>query len=625
MPHSVFAKSEIEKINQQINEFCELGIIKECEFVKDQFLSPIFTIPKKNGELRVILNLKELNKYIPYHHFKMDSFESAIKLVTKDCFMASLDLKHAYYSVPIAESQRKYLRFIWRGNFFEFSCLPMGIACAPRLFTKLMKPVYSTLRVMGHLSVGYIDDSLLISDTFEECVKNISDSRCLIERLGLVINEEKSVCTPSNCITFLGNVIDSGKMIVTLTQSRADTILEESSKVWKKGKCTIRMLARVIGLIVASFSAVEYGPLFYRSLEMDKIKALKENNGNFDAMLSISEKSKSELFWWIENVHSQKRIIDHGNSDIVITTDASTEGWGAVCDQCSAGGRWSLDEIENHINYLELLAIFLALKSFCMECSDIHVKIMTDNTCAKAYINNMGGIKSEKMNILSRKIWFWCMNRNIWISADHVPGKNNVADKFSREFNDSVEWKIEVGIFERFSNVFGIPEVDLFASRLNKQIDLYCSWKPDPDAKFINAFSFKWTGYYYAFPPFSLISRTLQKLRTDQAECLMVVPLWPTQCWYPVLMDLLIRIPLILPRGILSLPHSREKHPLHKKLTLIACRLSGKIWKCERFREKLQTSSWLPGDQVQNNNTQAIFENGFRSQIKGKLVQFKFL
>lgn len=62
--------------------------------------------------------------------------------------------------------------------------------------------------------------------------KNISDSRCLIERLGLVINEEKSVSTPYNCITFLGNVIDSGKMIATLTQSRADTILEESSKVW---------------------------------------------------------------------------------------------------------------------------------------------------------------------------------------------------------------------------------------------------------------------------------------------------------------------------------------------------------------------------------------------------------
>lgn len=63
------------------------------------------------------------------------------------------------------------------------------------------------------------------------------------------------------------------------------------------------MLVRVIGLIVVSFFVVEYGLLFYRSLEMDKIKVLKENNGNFDVMLSILEKFKSELFWWIENVY----------------------------------------------------------------------------------------------------------------------------------------------------------------------------------------------------------------------------------------------------------------------------------------------------------------------------------
>ena len=128
------------------------------------------------------------------------------------------------------------------------------------------------------------------------------------------------------------------------------------------------------------------------------------------------------------------------------------------------------DEGNNHINYLELLAIFLSLKSFCKDSYDVHVKIMTDSTCAKAYLNNMGGIKSEKMNKLSLDMWLWCMNRNVWISADHIPGENNIADKFSREFNDSVEWKLEVGIFERISYVFGIPELDLFASRLNKQL-----------------------------------------------------------------------------------------------------------------------------------------------------------
>lgn len=79
-----------------------------------------------------------------------------------------------------------------------------------------MKLVYFILRVMGYLSVGYIDDFFLISDIFEECVKNILDLRCLIERLGLVINEEKFVCMLFNCIIFLGNVIDFGKMIVIL-------------------------------------------------------------------------------------------------------------------------------------------------------------------------------------------------------------------------------------------------------------------------------------------------------------------------------------------------------------------------------------------------------------------------
>lgn len=92
------------------------------------------------------------------------------------------------------------------------------------------------------------------------------------------------------------------------------------------------MLVRVIGLIVVSFFVVEYGLLFYRSLEMDKIKVLKENNGNFDVMLSILEKFKSELFWWIENVYFQKRIIDYGNLDIVIIIDGFIEGWGVVFD-----------------------------------------------------------------------------------------------------------------------------------------------------------------------------------------------------------------------------------------------------------------------------------------------------
>lgn len=158
---SVFNSKESDIVSNEIQKLLAIDVIKEVQSMKDQFLSPIFLRPKKNGEYRMILNLKKLNEYIEYHHFKMDTFESAIKLVTSKSYMASIDLRHAYYSVPIAEEHQKFLRFYWNGKLFQYTCLPNGISSAPRIFTKLLKPVYSSLRVLGHVNVGYIDDSLL--------------------------------------------------------------------------------------------------------------------------------------------------------------------------------------------------------------------------------------------------------------------------------------------------------------------------------------------------------------------------------------------------------------------------------------------------------------------------------
>ena len=124
----------------------------------------------------MILNLKGLNKHSEKHNFKMDTVWSAVRLMTPNYFMASIDLKDAYYVVPIAEEHRKYLRVYWQGSLYQNTCMPNGLSSAPRYFTKLLKPVYSTLRQHGHLNVGYIDDSYLqsSSDT-KECLLNISD------------------------------------------------------------------------------------------------------------------------------------------------------------------------------------------------------------------------------------------------------------------------------------------------------------------------------------------------------------------------------------------------------------------------------------------------------------------
>ena len=94
----------------------------------------------------MILNLKSLNQYVVYHHFKMDTIWTAVAMMKPGCYMATIDLKDAYYSVSIAKLDRKYLKFSWRGNLYELTCFPNGLAFCPRKFTKLLKPVYSTLR-----------------------------------------------------------------------------------------------------------------------------------------------------------------------------------------------------------------------------------------------------------------------------------------------------------------------------------------------------------------------------------------------------------------------------------------------------------------------------------------------
>ena len=119
-------------------------------------------------------------------------------------FMASVDLKDAFYTVPIHPFHQKYLKFCFDGTSYQHTCLPNGLASVPRIFTKLLKPVYATLHSMGHLNSGYIDDSHLQGDTVEDCQQNVGDTVTLFKRLGFFIHPEKSVFVPTQRLTFLG-------------------------------------------------------------------------------------------------------------------------------------------------------------------------------------------------------------------------------------------------------------------------------------------------------------------------------------------------------------------------------------------------------------------------------------
>lgn len=241
---------------------------------------------------------------------------------------------------------------------------------------------------------------------------------------------------------------------------------------------------------------------------------------------------------------------------------------------------------------------------------------------AMHYINNMGG-RIPELNLLARDIWFWCIARNIWISASHIPGIDNVeADRLSRTINDDLEWKLNETTFLKICQIFHLKEgIDLFASRLNYQLERYVSFLPDPEAVCVNAFSFPWKNiFFFIFPPFSMLRKVLQKIQQDKADAIVIAPLWPTQAWFPTLLKMIYHQPYLLnSRNILKMPKDPKRQHRIPRLKMGCFSLSGNFFKKEEFQKNLTRSFLSPGGNHLKDSTRLILKDG-NFVTQGKLI-----
>jgi hypothetical protein len=250
-------------------------------------------------------------------------------------------------------------------------------------------------------------------------------------------------------------------------------------------------------------------------------------------------------------------------------------------------------------------AALLAIQSFLTTQVRMpqHIGLQMDNSTAVAYVNKRGGTRSSTLAALAVEIWNVCQQKGIWITAQHLPGVQNVdADWASRHFNERTEWTLDKAIFTRIVTKYYTPQVDLFASRLNHQLltwitnpnnhqlPLYVSRHPDPGAMEVDAMTLhwnRWTSFIHA--PIIMLPRILKKIREDQATCLLI----------PLLLERLVNIPSLLPmtETSLYLPFDREaQRPLWRTMKLAVWPLSGNVVEQEVFHRKFVTSLWPPGE-----------------------------
>ena len=389
-------------------------------------------------------------------------------------------------------------------------------------------------------------------------------------------------------------------------------------------------MAQLLGMMVAAHPAVLPAPLHYRYLERARTQALRHSQ-DYESQLQVTQNVQKELTWWIREVAQYNgRSLHITQWDLTIETDASTKVWGASCQEMTTGGAWTAAERLSHINCLELSAAFLALKTFLKDKRGMSVLLRMDTVTSIAFINRMGGTHSTALSDLAVTIWEWCLEREISIHAEHLPGKLNVrADWESRHATDSSDWMLRRDVFLQLEFIWGPFSIDLFASRTNAQLPAYCSWRPDPSAQTVDALSIPWKDHFaYMFPPFSLIMRCLEKTRSEQATAALIAPVWQNQLWYPFLLRSLIDLPILLPpvQDILLNPEG-QTHPLvgPGHLPLAAWLISGDPSALRDFQTGLSSSFRSHGATPRSQHTLQHGDCGTAGALDGVSIPFQHL
>ena len=285
-------------IDSEIASLFQKNAVCYADSEKDSFISNIFLVQKKGGGQRPVINLKDLNNFLRYEHFKMEGVHLLKDLLLQNDWMVKIDLKDAYLTCPVHKEHQKYLRFLWKGKLIQFKVMAFGLAVAPRIFTKLLKTPISVLRRMGIRLIIYLDDILLMNQSFQGVLSDLNVAMTLLKGLGFLINKEKSEFQPQQRIDFLGYTVDSIEMTLSLPRDKVLKIKETCKEILSDQSVTVRKLAQLIGKLTATNQAILAAPLHYRNLQSLKTKAL-HSGGHYDHRVILDQDSITEINWWI--------------------------------------------------------------------------------------------------------------------------------------------------------------------------------------------------------------------------------------------------------------------------------------------------------------------------------------
>jgi hypothetical protein len=424
-------KVELEKGRYIVSEVCP------------PVVSALGAIPKSQTKVRLIHDLSRplggVNKHSTDNAVKFPTIDEATRHMSSNTFLAKIDLKEAYRSIPLHPTCYGLTGLQWhfsgddKSTFFFDARLPFGASKSCKIFQSLTNAIVRMLARRNIIVSGYIDDFLIIEDSADSCQRSLDCIVALVESLGLCVNWDK-VSGPAQQLVFLGVDIDCTQRTLALPAKKlAETKVLIASWIGKK-KATKKSIQQLIGKLNWCCRVMLGGRTFLRNL-VDLL--LKVSQPHHYVRLGVA--ARADLDWWSVGIE-----LFHGfapfPADIPVpsscfSTDACLEGGGSFHygDWFYVNWVWDIPSFASkNINVLELKTVLLSARRWGHLWEGRHILVHSDNSSTVASINKSTS-RSGEMLLLVKEL-FWCsVFFNFKLSAAYLPGKLNViSDRISR-------------------------------------------------------------------------------------------------------------------------------------------------------------------------------------------------
>ncbi|XP_070173808.1 uncharacterized protein [Littorina saxatilis] len=332
------SQEAISVLRSEIDSLVQKGAVeKVLDHSSPGFYGRLFAVPKASGAWRPVLDLSFLNTFLREIRFKMETPASVRDSLRPGDWATSIDLTDAYFHILMHPADRKWLRFRWASQVYQFRALPFGLSLAPWVFTMVVRQVCALVRSRGVRLRAYLDDWLILSQSQVGCEQDTQSVLREANMFGFSINRSKSELTPCQTFTYLGMSFDTVAWTVQPSQKRVDKLQACIRSTLPLPRASLRTLASILGQMESMALLVPLGRVHKRPFQLALKPFVDSPTVDWNALIPLQGWFQSATLPWLDTEWVCRGVpIALPAPDLDLFTDASLVGWGAHTDQLTA-------------------------------------------------------------------------------------------------------------------------------------------------------------------------------------------------------------------------------------------------------------------------------------------------